>query len=349
MLVLAGAAVTVYEVADPFSPRSAATTIDNGTKTGVARVSRQDLSARVLQNGTLSFAGDYQVINGASGTATTLPAVGDVVRSGGVLYRVDGKPVLLLTGRQVPVYRALSWGLTGADVQQLNAALVALRYTTAATLDPHSDSFGRATYDAVRALQDAVGLPVTGQLPVGQAVFLPVTRLRVTKVSAVRGTRVGPNQPVLQASSTNRQVTVQLNADRQTTVAVGDAVTITLPSGRTTPGRVASVGKVATQDSSGNVTVQVLITPLRPAETGQLDQAPVQVSVVSDTAKGVLAVPVTALVALAGGGYAIEVVDPAGARRLLVVRTGLFDDSAGLVEVSGAGLAAGQRVVVPAS
>jgi hypothetical protein len=43
------------------------------------------------------------------------------------------------------------------------------------------------------------------------------------------------------------------------------------------------------------------------------------------------------------------VVDPSGAHRLVAVKTGLFDDSAGRVEVSGTGLSAGQNVVVPTS
>jgi hypothetical protein len=54
-------------------------------------------------------------------------------------------------------------------------------------------------------------------------------------------------------------------------------------------------------------------------------------------------VPITALVATGGGRYAVEL---AGARRRLVaVRTGAY--AGGYVEVSGAGLRNGARVVVP--
>jgi hypothetical protein len=60
----------------------------------------------------------------------------------------------------------------------------------------------------------------------------------------------------------------------------------------------------------------------------------------------VLAVPATALLALAGGGYAVEVVERSGNHRLVGVTTGIFDDQSGLVEVDGTGLAAGQKVVV---
>ncbi|MGH9183303.1 MAG: hypothetical protein ACRDZ9_05740 [Acidimicrobiales bacterium] len=60
-------------------------------------------------------------------------------------------------------------------------------------------------------------------------------------------------------------------------------------------------------------------------------------------------VPVTALLALAGGGYAVEVADPDGTRHLVPVDLGLFDDAEGLVQVTGSGLEAGQRVVVPST
>ena len=60
-----------------------------------------------------------------------------------------------------------------------------------------------------------------------------------------------------------------------------------------------------------------------------------------------LVVPVDALLALANGGYALEEIGSKGVHRLIAVTLGLFDDAAGLVQVNGSGLAAGQRVVVP--
>lgn len=97
---------------------------------------------------------------------------------------------------------------------------------------------------------------------------------------------------------------------------------------------------------NGQATVQVTVRLTDPGVAGVADQAPVTVSIVSAQAHGVLAVPVSALVALAGGGYAVEVV--AGAGRVLVpVRTGLFAST--LVQVSGPGLRTGQEVEVPAS
>ena len=349
VVMVAAAGGAVYVRTDAFHAQPSATAASSGATTGLAQITKGNLAARSVQNGTLGYAGDHEVVNRASGTLTALPKVGDVVRTGKVLYRVDGKPVVLLKGAQTPVYRALSNGMEGADVQQLNAALVALGYTTSSKLDPNSDEFGSATYYALKKLQGDVGLDKTGQLELGQAVFVPTDEIRITKVDGMRGASAAPNQAVVHASSTERQVTVELRASQQTSVAGGDDVAITMPSGKTTPGKVSSVDKVATKDNDGNVTVEVLITPTKPEETGQLDQAPVQVSIVSETVKDVLSVPVNALMALAGGGYAVELVEAGGTHRLVAVKTGLFDDSAGRVEVSGEGLAVGQNVVVPAS
>jgi hypothetical protein len=180
-------------------------------------------------------------------------------------------------------------------------------------------------------------------------VFLP-TAARVTSVAGTLGGPAGG--AVLKASSTRRQVVVNLDANLQSQVTVGETVTITLPNGRTTPGHITSVGKVATAPASGSnstSTVEVDITPTRASATGTLDQASVQVAIITATARNALVVPVNALLALSGGGYAVEVVAADRVHRLVPVQLGLFDDAEGLVQVTGSGLAAGKRVVVPAS
>jgi hypothetical protein len=91
----------------------------------------------------------------------------------------------------------------------------------------------------------------------------------------------------------------------------------------------------------------VTVRLANPRAAGGLDQAPVQVAITTQARRGVLAVPIGALLAQAGGGYAVEVVE-GGARRRVPVGTGLFDETAGLVEVNGAGLAEGATVQVPA-
>ncbi|MBO8192007.1 peptidoglycan-binding protein [Streptomyces oryzae] len=345
ILAAVGAGVVV---ADPFGKSAKDSSARTAAPTGLAKVTQGTLSARTLQNGTLGYAGSYDVVNNTKGTITKVPAAGDVISQGDVLYRVDGKPVVLLQGATEPVYRDLSYGTEGPDVRQLNAALVSLGYATKDEIDPDSDYFSWLTVGALKELQEDVGLDESGELPLGQAVFLPTEEVRISKADAVRGGPARQGQNVLQVSSTKRQVVVELNASEQSGVAVDDKVTITLPNGKTAPGMVSSVGKVAKQ-AEDKSTIEVHIKPKNPKVTGGLDQAPVQVAIISDTVEDVLSVPVNALLARSGGGYAVEVVDPGGKHELVPVRIGLFDDSEGKVEVSGARIAVGQKIVVPAS
>jgi hypothetical protein len=360
VLVLAGAGAAVAfggVVGRLGSTNTASASSDNAASIALATVTKRSLSQTTSVSGALGYAGSYTVPGQLTGTITALPGVGQVVDQGQVLYRVDGYPVVLLYG-STPAYRTLAEGATaadlaGADVAELNQALVALGYASRANLDPSSDEFSWATKAGVEKLQAHLSVDQSGVLNLGQVVFLP-TAARVTNVQATLGGHAGA--PVLTATSTTRQVSVNLNANRQSQVKTGDSVSITLPDGRTTPGAVASVGTVATTPASAGSggtdtapTVAVTITPTRPQDTGSLDQAPVQVAITTATVADVLTVPVNALLALSGGGYAVEVADPDGTHHLVAVTLGIFDDAAGLVQVSGSGLTAGQHVVVPAS
>ena len=144
---------------------------------------------------------------------------------------------------------------------------------------------------------------------------------------------------------------------------VGDRVSISLPNDQTTPGVVSSVGTVAKSPSNkgggggggggengeeGGSTIEVDVTPSNPNATGHLDEAPVTVSITTASVANALVVPIDALLALAGGGYALEVSEGA-VHHLEAVTLGLFDDADGLVQVSGQSVSAGQRVVVPAT
>jgi Putative peptidoglycan binding domain len=285
----------------------------------------------------------------ATSAFTMLPSAGTVIRRGQALYAVDGQPVLLLYGRS-PAWRAFRQGMSpGADVAALNANLRALGYGGG-----RGETFGAATAQGIRALQRAHGLAPTGALPLGSLVFKsgPV---RVKSVTPTLGQAVQPGE-VLSVSSTRHQVTIELDVAYQSQVTVGDPVSITLPSGKTTPGRVSSVGTVASTSSDADSgegdstpTIKVGVRLARQADAGRLDQAPVSVAITTETVDDALVVPVNALLALAGGGYALEVVNAAGVHRLVPVTVGLFDDSQGVVEVRGAAVRAGQRIVVPAS
>src|SRR5499427_4655045 len=347
-VVLAGAAAVVaaagvaVAVTDPFAGAGHAGggAAASGYPTSVSVVARRLLQSQTNVSATLGYAGSYTV-TGHGGTLTWLPGPGRVIREGQVLYRVgNGTPVFLLYGR-VPAWRALSEGMHGADVRQLNRALVALGCATRAQLDPASKYFTAGTAYALEKLQARLGLPQTGTLPLGQAVFLP-SAIRVSTVPASLGAPAAG--PVLAATSARHVVTIALDAAQQSQVKAGDKVIITLPTGRVTPGVVSSVGKVATGGTSPKVTVIVALA--HPRAAGALDQAPVTVSITTATAPNALVVPVAALLARPGG-YAVEEVT-GGHHHLVPVTLGLFDDAAGLVQVTGPGLAAGQTIVVPA-
>jgi hypothetical protein len=361
VLVLVAAAGVVVAATDPFDSGGEPPASVDGS-TARAAVREGPLSAQVNQSGTLSYAAQadgspYAVVNQASGTYTWLPSAGQVTRCGQVLYRVEETPVALLCGR-TPAYRDLAEGDSGRDVRELNRNLVRLGYADSSELDPASDDFGWATAAALERLQDKLGVDQTGSLDLGEAVFLPGP-LRTTKVTAKLGTRAAPGMEVAQATSTRRQVTVDLSASQQAQVKVGDRAQITLPDNRTTPGVVTRIGRVATSSgdtgsgsnagsSSSTATIPVYITLKRPKAAGRLDQAPVQVQITTAGVKRALIVPVTALLGQAGGGFAVETVDAHGVHRLVPVTLGLFDDANGLVQVSGE-LSAGQHVVVPAT
>jgi len=329
---------------------------DNANPTSLIAVTRQDLAAQTQVDATLGYAGSYSVVNQAQGTVTSLPPAGRVVSQGQVLYQVTGQPVVLLYG-STPAYRSLSEGtwasdVTGPDVEELNADLVALGYATSAELSPSSDEFGYWTTVGVERLQAALGVTQNGTLALGQAVFLP-TAARVTSVSALLGATAQAGQPVMSATSTARQISIPLDADQQSEVAVGEHVAITLPNNQITPGVITSVGTVATtpsaSSSSSSPIITVLVKPTDPAATGSWDEAPVLVSITTGAVRNVLVVPVDALLALSGGGYAVEVAGGDGIHQLVPVSLGIFDDADGLVQVSGPGLSAGRRVVVPAA
>ena len=162
---------------------------------------------------------------------------------------------------------------------------------------------------------------------------------------ATPGSSVGPGTPVLATSSADTSVAVALPAEDQGILAAGDTVTVILPDNRRVPATVTEVGTVASQTQGGDATFEVTVLLDDPSAAAGLDEAPVDVEVVTDSRLDVLAVPVTALVALAEGGYAVEVEQPDGSVRVAAVEPGFY--SSGLVEITSGAVNAGDRVVVP--
>jgi len=305
-----------------------------------ATVVRTNLATTMLTAGMLGYSATSPVVNQLAGTYTALPEPGQAIRPGQDLYRVDNLPVVLMQGR-IPAWRTFAPGMTGGpDVTELQRNLIALGYAAGLFAAP-AGQFDSLTEDAVIRWQQAVGYPLTGQIALGQVVFLPATVI-AGGLSQAPGQPAAPGQIPYHVTAASRIVTVPLGPGLPA-VTTGEPVSIVLPSGAKTPGTITAIGPVSPAGGSSGASMQLTITPARPAATGTGQDVAVQVSLITQSIRNVLAVPIAALLALAGGGYAVEVAGPAGHDRLAGVTTGLFANT--LVEVSGPDIRAGLRVV----
>jgi Putative peptidoglycan binding domain len=339
--VAAGALAAVVVVAAAGGGDDAAAQ-QTSTGTGTTEIVRQDLVETQSADGTLGYADERDVMTAASGIVTWLPAVGSVVDTNHRLFQVDGRDVYLLDGT-VPAWRTLEPGLTGQDVRQLERNLRAAGY------DPDREIEVDGTWDAgttaaVQSWQEAKGLEQTGAIELGRVVFQPGAR-RIASHAVSLGGPAG--QPAIMiTTSTRKIVSVNLDTAYADLANVGSKVSIELPSGAGVTGSVRSLGKVATLPPGEDVdasdaTVEVTIGFSGKGGASALDQAPVDVEFERSRAEDVLAVPVTALMARSGGGFAVEVRD-GGVRRIVPVEPGLY--TSGFVEIEGEGLEPGMPV-----
>jgi peptidoglycan hydrolase-like protein with peptidoglycan-binding domain len=353
--------------AGPFAASSRAAGGSGAVPASTATVIRTSITATEEDSGTLGYDGSFTLYAAVPGTITWLPAPGLVISPGRWLFAIDGQPATLLRGQQ-PAWRAFAPGMTdGPDVRELERDLVAGGYDPlgAITIDDHYDW---ATQAAVERWQAAHGAGVAeqdGQIPLGQVAFVPAP-IRVASLSVAPGAMVTPGTPVLTATSTTPVVDVALPAAEEPLVHPGQQVTITLPAGGATPGRVLRVNQGASpapgqqgqasagstsagsQPSASSAITVVVGLPQHSSVAAGLDQAPVQVAIATQTQRGVLAAPISALLAKPGGGFQVTVITGA-TQRDVTVRTGLFDDASGTVAISGPGITAGTIVQVPSS
>ena len=348
-VIVAGAGAAGAWRAGVFKNSSTPASNTSAAPPATATVQQGAVSATTPVNGTLGYAGSYTVRGqGSNGgaTLTWLPATGTIVGQGHVLYRTgNGTPIILLYGH-VPDWRAMSEGTTGADVTQLNHDLVALGYASAADIEALGwDYYSWDTNYAIQLLEEHYGVSYpSGSLALGDVVFEPQA-IRIASFSAIIGE--SGSGSIMTATSNKHQIVVALSTSEQSQVKTGDPVTVTMPGGSTADGTITSIGTVASGTGS-SATVNVYVQLKDPKSAGTLDQAPVTVNITNSHASNVTIVPVTALLAQPGGGYAVEVVGAGNTRHLVDVTTGVFDDSSGMVQVTG-NLTAGQKVVVPTS
>lgn len=299
-----------------------------------APIAKTTLVEAQTESGILGYGDPVSVRALRTGTLTWMAATGSTVARGEPLFKIDEEPVVVLYGI-VPMYRTLSNFVAGADVRQLQENLVELGYAGFAI----DGIYTQATAAAVLAWQADLGLTQTGMVEPAQVIFTPGPA-RVAEHLAHVGDLLGNDTPlILSYTGSTRMVTVALNVVDQALAVVGSAVTVTLPDERTVDGVIAEVGTVVTEE-----TLEVTVTIADQAALGTLEAAPVDVDFVSATRSDVLAVPVAALLALAEGGYGVELVE-GNTTRIVAVKTGMF--AGGRVEISGAAIAEGLLVGVP--
>jgi hypothetical protein len=343
-------------------------------------VTRTDLSTSQTVSGTLGYGTPVPVNGSEAGIITWLPASGATISRGQALYRVDNQPVPLLYGH-TPLYRTLNTaGMVGPDVKMIADNLAALGYDigyqppdgsvvtqqaaspspspgqkspspdpvssasapVSAVVEPGDAVLTSSLIAAISQWQTVEGMSPTGVLGVGDAVVEPAA-VQVSSLQAQEGSpALGA---VLSVTPETKIVTVDADSTAIPSLRNSSSVTITLPDNSTTAGTITAISGVvqSAQNTSDNQPQQTLtITLTHPAAAAGLTSAPVQVTFTGTTSDGVLAVPVGALLALSGGGYALQT--PGG--RLIPVQTGLF--AQGLVQVSGPGIVVGLRVVTAA-
>jgi hypothetical protein len=372
--VLALLVVVAVVVGVVLSTRSSSSKPTSGVPvTGTATVTRRDLVETDTESGTISHANPQTAYDRLSGTITWLPRVGQLIKPGQPLYELDGRPVILMNGT-TPAYRDLtSRDSDGHDIRQLNRNLVNLRFNPDRIVV--DAAWQSATTAGVEALQASLGESETGSLSLGQVVFLPGNRI-VSAVDASLGSTGGggagdlsstgspspPSNidgggsatPILQTTSTQLIVTVDLDASKQSEAKVGGRVTVEMPAGIAVGGVITAVSAVAASSSgsaggsssapgsssSSAATIPVTIKLKRHVSGAGLDRASVSVSFAEAVANNVLSVPITALLATSGGGYAVQ--EAQAPHELIPVMIGLI--AAGYVQISGPGIYPGLRV-----
>ncbi|MFE7568817.1 peptidoglycan-binding protein [Streptomyces sp. NPDC057539] len=292
--------------------------------------------------------------SGADGEFVTwVPREGDTLGRGDAVYRVNEREVPLLYG-SIPFYRTLKPGSQGADVRLLERNLAELGYG-GFTAD---DEYTSGTAEAVEEWQDDLNAEETGIVRPGDAVVAPGAR-RVAELRTSPGAVAGGE--VLTWTGIERIVSMDLDPRHEALVKEGLRVTVRLPDGGTVVGEVTDIGTVG-NDNAGSgsgsgsgadgesrgadeATLPVRLKIGDQQKLGRYQAASVDVILEAGSRENVLAVPVNALMARPGGGYAVEVPAAGGGQDMVPVELGTF--AGGLVEVKGPGIKEGMDVGVP--
>lgn len=301
-----------------------------------------DLVETESLEGSLRYRNPAVVYATAGGVITQLPDEGATVARGETLFELNGAPVVLFYGDR-PAWRTLADGTAeGSDVLQLEENLFELGFDPDGELTIDED-FTDVTARIVEDWQEELGLEETGIVELGRIVF-STGPVRIGRRLAETGASIGPGAPIFEVSGTEREIVVQLAVDQRELAVRGDAATIVLPDDTETPGTIRSISNVAVTDpQTGRQTVEMTVAFDSPGAAAAFEQAAVDVELVSEQVLNALLAPVEAVLALAEGGYAVEVVE-GDSSRLVAIQLGKFAD--GKVEIKG-DVQEGDLVAIP--
>ena len=279
---------------------------------------------------------------------------------------IEGPSAGVLMFGDVPAWREFQIGITpGEDVMQLEQNLFVLGYGAPESLDV-DQIFDADTADAITKMQVDLGIIATGRIEFGDVIFLPGTSVVEASTSFPSlGSTVNPGSALVSLISIERietriaqigtisltteslqRVETTIEVADQHLIDIGSEVRIELPDESIVVGVVMEIGSIAVvpQGGQNDPYLEVSIAIQGDADLYEWTGAPVTASVTKTLAENALAAPVTSLLALLGGGYALEVIEPSSTR-LVAVEAGVYAD--GWVEVDGIGLDAGMEVVTP--
>ena len=299
--------------------------------------------------GTLGFGSVNRLPSLASGIVTWLPEPGAYIDFGDVIYEIDGQPIVLIQGA-VPMFRDIDAKTAGAlDVVQFQEHLVAEGFSethpiTRSEYDLNEDRYVTdISTSQIEKWQESVGAVETGRVKKDQIVFR-ASPIRVDSVNVQLGQAVSGGS-LIDVSETRRVVTARLDTDLSGLLRGGDFVEVVLPDDKIVPGTTTYVADTVTQTVEGQQEVTYLEAIIELSGEGtSFDQSPVTVKIEEVIAQDVLAVPTAALLALAEGGYAVEVAEPDGSVTLVGVKLGTFHENQ--VSISGQ-VSSGQLVIIP--
>ncbi|MCP3939825.1 MAG: hypothetical protein GY708_31165 [Actinomycetia bacterium] len=340
-VALVAIALAVVSHQDDEVGESESTATTEPQNLNLAVVAQKDFVETTEIEGTLGFGSPSALPNRASGTVTWLPDPGTIVNFGDILYSVNDVPVVYVPG-QIPAYRSMDTKAEGTDVLQLEQWLddQGFMEPLAATVDGDYTSYtGLAVEDWYEAVYERTGLDTIAD---GHVVF-GTEPFRISSVSTTLGSTINGGS-ALSSTSQTRLVSVQLDPALSGIIAEGDSVIVELPDESEVEATVTLVADVVTTQGEGQQSQSWIDVELTLAGSGSaFDESPVTVRVEEAIELDAVVVPIPALLALAEGGYAVEIVRD-GEIVLVGVQIGGFL----LNEASVSGdLRPGEQVIIP--